>query len=222
MGKELKAVLFDLDGVITDSARYHYLAWKELADRLNIPFDEAYNEKLKGISRMASLELVLTNGNMNDYFTEKGKAAFADRKNDYYKELIRQMTPEDILPGIAELLKELKDAGILIILASASQNAPFILERLGLDEYFDYIVDPASVAHSKPAPDVFLAGRDRFGLSSEECIGVEDAKAGVEAIHRAGMKAIGVGMPDQMTEADFITTTEELTLTVIREQFQLL
>lgn len=220
MDKELKAVIFDLDGVITDSARYHYLAWKELADKLDIPFDEAYNEKLKGVSRMASLELVLANGNMNDYFTEKGKLAFAERKNEYYKGLITRITPKDILPGIHSLLKQLREAGILIILASASKNAPVILERLGLEEYFDHVVDPASVEHPKPAPDIFLAGRDQFGLSSEECIGVEDAKAGIEAIHRAGMKAIGVGTPDQMEEADFVTTTEKLTLEVIREQFE--
>ena len=217
MEHKLKAVIFDLDGVITDSAKYHYLAWKELADELNIPFDETYNEKLKGVSRMESLELVLKNGNRNHCFTDKEKEELAGRKNDVYKELIRQITPADILPGIEEMLKELKAAGIRIILASASQNAPFILNRLGLEHYFDYVVDAAMIANAKPAPDVFLAGRDQFGLLSDECIGVEDAKAGIEAIHHAGMKAVGVGTPDQMEEADLLTTTDKLTFAMLLE-----
>lgn len=218
---KLKAVIFDLDGVITDSAHYHYLAWKELADELRIPFDEEYNEKLKGVSRMESLELILMNGDACDKYTQEEKVAMAEKKNDNYKELIKQITPNDILPGILPFLKVLKAEGIRIALASVSKNAPFIINQLQLNEYFDYIADAASVPNAKPFPDIFLAGRDEFKLESCECIGVEDAKTGIEAIHRAGMKAIGVGTPDQMTEADILTTTDQLDLDEIRRIFDM-
>ena len=161
---KLKAVIFDLDGVITDSARYHYLTWKKLADELDIPFDEVYNEKLKGVSRMESLELILENGNACGNYTESEKAAMAEKKNDYYKELIKQITPADILPGIREFLEELKAEGIRIALASVSKNAPFILNQLGLEQYFDYVADAAKIPNAKPFPDIFLAGMEAFGL----------------------------------------------------------
>lgn len=218
---KLKAVIFDLDGVVTDSARYHYLAWKELADELGIAFDEEYNEKLKGVSRMESLELILMNGQACDKYTLEEKEAMATKKNDNYKELIKQITPADILPGVLPFLKELKAAGIRIALASVSKNAPFILHQLELEEYFDYVADAAAVPNAKPFPDIFLAGRDEFGFESCECVGVEDAKTGVEAIHRAGMKAVGVGTPEQMDEADLLITTAELSLGRILEAFDM-
>ena len=218
---KLKAVIFDLDGVITDSARYHYLAWKELADELGIPFDEAYNEKLKGVSRMESLELILKNGNACERYTDEEKEAMAEKKNDNYKELIKQITPNDILPGIMEFLTELKENGIRIALASVSKNAPFIIGQLELEAYFDYIADAAAVPNAKPFPDIFLAGMNEFGLSPKECIGVEDARTGIEAIHRAGMKAVGVGTPEEMEEADLKITTKELGLARILEAFRM-
>jgi len=150
----LKAVLFDLDGVITDSARYHYLAWKELADGLNIPFDEDYNEKLKGVSRMDSLELILKNGNMQDAFTTEEKEKMAEKKNDNYKELIKQITPADILPGIRELLISLKDKNIKTCVCSVSKNAFFIVNRLDLNGYFDHIIDAAKIRNAKPDSDI--------------------------------------------------------------------
>lgn len=217
----LKAVIFDLDGVITDSAKYHYLAWKELADELEIPFDEEYNEKLKGVSRMESLELILENGQACDKYTPEEKEALAFKKNENYKELIKQITPQDILPGILPFLKELKEADIRIALASVSKNAPFIVNQLQIDDYFDYIADAASVPNAKPFPDIFLAARDEFGFDSSECVGVEDARTGIEAIHRAGMKAVGVGTPDQMTEADLLITTDQLSLSGVLEAFQM-
>ncbi len=218
---KLKAVIFDLDGVITDSARYHYLAWKELADELGIPFDEAYNEKLKGVSRMESLELILKNGNACERYTDEEKEAMAEKKNDNYKELIKQITPNDILPGIMEFLTELKENGIRIALASVSKNAPFIIGQLELEAYFDYIADAAAVPNAKPFPDIFLAGMNEFGLSPKECIGVEDASTGIEAIHRAGMNVAGVGTPEEMEEADLKITTKELGLERIREAFRM-
>ena len=218
---KLKAVIFDLDGVITDSAKYHYLAWKELADELEIDFDEEYNEKLKGVSRMESLELILANGNACDRYTQEEKEALAAKKNDNYKELIKQITPTDTLEGIKEFLDELKENGIKIALASVSKNAPFILNQLCLTEYFDYIADPEKVVNAKPFPDLFLAGMEAFSLKPEECVGIEDAQAGIEAIHRAGMKAVGVGTPEQMVEADLIIPTKELSLNKIKSAFDM-
>lgn len=215
----LKAVIFDLDGVITDSAKYHYLAWKELADELGIPFDEEYNEKLKGVSRMESLELILENGNAGGRYTDEEKSAMADKKNENYKELIKAITPADLLPGIGSFLEELKESGIRIALASVSKNAPFIIGQLQLDDYFDYIADAEAVPHAKPFPDIFLAGMDAFGLKPEECVGIEDARTGIEAIHRAGMKAVGVGTPSEMEEADLVLPTEALSIETIRNSF---
>lgn len=208
----LKAVLFDLDGVITDSAEYHYLAWKQLADELGIDFDKEYNEKLKGVSRMASLELILENGDRQNDFSEAEKVEMATRKNDYYKELIKQITPADILPGIKEFLIELKDNNVKAVICSASKNAKTIIDALKLNGYFDHIVDAGSINNAKPANDVFTVGAYMVGAVPGEVIGIEDAKAGVEAIQKAGFKAIGVGTPDQMAEADLIlSSTEELT-----------
>lgn len=218
---KLKAVIFDLDGVITDSARYHYLAWKELADELGIPFDEDYNEKLKGVSRMESLELILKRGNRSDRYGLQEKEKLAEKKNDIYKELIRQITPADILPGIAEFLDELRARHIRIALASVSKNAPFILGQLELDTMFDYVADAAAVPNAKPFPDIFLAGMHAFGYHCEECVGVEDARTGIEAIHRAGMKAVGVGTPGEMEDADLIVSTKELHLALLLEKFRM-
>lgn len=209
---KLKAVIFDLDGVITDSAKYHYLAWKELADELDIPFDEEYNEKLKGVSRMESLQLILDNSPVKRSDSQDEKNDMAEKKNDNYKELIKQITPDDILPGIFPFLKELKSEGIKIGLASVSKNAPFILKQLQLEEYFDYVADAEQVPNAKPFPDIFLVNMEHFGLTQEECIGVEDARTGIESIHRAGMKAVGVGTVSEMEEADLILKTEELSL----------
>lgn len=218
---KLKAVIFDLDGVITDSARYHYLAWKELADEMGIPFDGEYNEKLKGVSRMESLELILKRGGACGSYTMQEKEKLAEKKNDIYKELIKQITPADILPGIAEFLDELKVHHIKTALASVSKNAPFILGQLGLDSVFDYVADAASVPNAKPFPDIFLAGMHEFGYNAKECIGVEDAKTGIEAIHRAGMKAVGVGTPGEMAEAELVVSTNELKLELILDKFQM-
>ena len=200
----LKAVLFDLDGVITDSARYHYMAWKMLADKLHIPFDEAYNEKLKGVSRMDSLNLILRNGDKEDSYTQQEKDALAEEKNNNYKELIKQITPNDILPGIKELLIELKDHNVKTCVCSVSKNAFFIIDKLGLNGYFDHIIDAAKIKNAKPDSDIFAVGAYVLSAEPDECIGIEDAKAGIEAIKKAGLKAVGVGTPEQMKEADLV------------------
>ena len=218
----LKAVVFDLDGVLTDSAKYHYQAWKMLADKLGIPFDEEYNEKLKGVSRMESLELILHNGNAQDKYTQEEKVAMATEKNEFYKQLIHQITPEDVLPGIHDFLEQLKAAGIKTAVASVSHNAPFILERLELDKYFDYICDAAQVPRAKPFPDIFLSAAQNLGVEPANCIGVEDAQAGIQAINAAGMMSVGVGTESQMQEAKLILpSTAKLELGMLKEYFQL-
>ena len=214
----LRAVLFDLDGVITDSARYHYLAWKKLADELQIPFDEKYNEKLKGVSRMESLELILKNGNKENTFTEEEKKVLAEKKNQYYKEMIRKITPADILPGIRDLLISLKDKNIKTCVCSVSRNAFSLIDRLELRGYFDHIIDAARIKNAKPDSDIFAAGAYVLGAAPEECVGIEDARAGIEAIHKAGIKAVGIGTPEQMKDADLILSgTDELTREKLEE-----
>ena len=219
--RKLKAIIFDLDGVITDSAKYHYLAWKELADELNIPVDEEYNEKLKGVSRIESLNLILKNGNAENDYTPEEKEKLADKKNAHYKELIKEITSADMLPGIENFLKEIKANDIRTALASVSKNAFFIIKQLQAEKYFDYIADAAAVPNAKPFPDIFLVGAEHLGVRPEECIGVEDARTGIEAIHRAGMLAVGVGTPAEMEDADLVLTTSELRLELILDKLNL-
>lgn len=194
------AVIFDLDGVLTDTARFHYLAWKQMASGLGIAIDEAFNETLKGIDRMSSLERILQHGNMQ--LPEDAKQRLAFEKNEHYKELTASMTRQDLLPGALDRLDELKSLGVKISLASASKNAPAILEALGISGYFDSIANPALVAQGKPAPDIFLLAAAPLHVRPDECLGVEDAEAGVAAIKSAGMQALGVGDPKVLAAAD--------------------
>lgn len=198
--RTLEAVIFDLDGVIVDTAEQHYQAWKMLADELGIDFDREINERLKGVSRMASLDIILERSEKQ--YSAEEKEAMAARKNGYYVELIERITPEDLLPGIQELLKGLKERGIKVALASASKNAPKVIERLRVGEYFDVIVDVATLAKGKPDPEIFLRAAELLDVPRDNCIGVEDAEAGIRAIKAAGMFAVGVGSPEQMHAAD--------------------
>lgn len=195
-----KAVIFDLDGVITDTAHYHYLAWKRLAEQVGVPFDEVFNERLKGVDRMGSLNLILAQGNLS--YTEEEKVALATQKNTHYQELISTMSPEDLLPGAVEALDRVREAGLKIGLASVSRNALTVLTSLGITDKFDYIVDASTIARGKPDPEIFLTAAERLGVKPEECLGVEDAVAGVQSIKSAGMYAVGVGDPAVLTEAD--------------------
>lgn len=209
----MKAFIFDLDGVITDSAEYHYLAWKALGEELAIPFDREFNETLKGVSRTESLERILRLGGRQDDFSTEEKERLATKKNEHYVSLIENITETDVLPGIEVFLTELRRAGYKIGMASASKNAYMVTKQLGLLDAFDHIVDAATVAQSKPHPEVFLKAAVALGVEPEECVGVEDAVAGVEAIHAAGMYAIGIGDPAVLTEADIVfTDTTGLTL----------
>jgi len=215
----LKAVLLDLDGVITDTAAYHYLAWKELASEIGIEIDPEFNEQLKGVSRMESLNRILRHGGKMHAFTPEEKLELAARKNARYVQLLEGVTPADIYPGVERLLVELREAGVYAVLASASKNAPQILSSLRLTEYFDYIVDPDEIAYGKPAPDMFLRGAEAVGAPAAVCIGIEDAEAGVEAIKAAGMIAVGIGADALLGAAGadvVLPTTEALSLTFLR------
>ncbi|MBC9826006.1 MULTISPECIES: beta-phosphoglucomutase [Carnobacterium] len=209
----IKGFIFDLDGVLTDTAEYHYLAWKKLADRLGIQLDRKMNEQLKGISRMDSLDRILAIGNQMDRYTLEEKEKLADEKNEDYKELILEVTPNDLLPGIANLLADLRAKDIRLALASASKNGPVIMERLGIADMFDTVVDPATLAKGKPDPEIFIKGAQQLKLKPIECVGVEDAQAGIESINAAGIFSVGVGTKEMMKEADYaVTSTQELKL----------
>lgn len=215
-----KGVLFDLDGVITDTAEYHYLAWKKLADELGITIDREFNEKLKGVSREDSLRLILEHGKRESDFSETEFQQLVKSKNDNYVEMIQAVSPKDVYPGILELLKELKNAGIKISLASASKNGPFLLKQMALTDYFDGIADPAKVAAGKPAPDIFILAAQVVGLDPDECIGIEDAQAGIAAIKACGALPVGVGQAEQLgDDIALVESTSELTLAFLEKQW---
>lgn len=194
-----KAVLFDLDGVITDTAEYHFRAWKALAEEIGIEgVDREFNEQLKGVSREDSLKKILALGGQENKYSAAEFAEFAQRKNDNYVQMIQDVSPEDVYPGILQLLKDLRANGVNIALASASKNGTFLLERMALTSYFDAIADPAKVAASKPAPDIFIAAAEAVGTTGQDSIGLEDSQAGIQAIKGSGALPIGVGRPEDL------------------------
>ena len=196
------ACIFDLDGVIVDTAKYHFLAWKRLADQLGINFTERDNERLKGISRMESLEIILGIGKIKA--NPDLKAKYADLKNNLYLDYISKMTQEEILPGSLEFIHELRNSGIRVAIGSASKNTPLILERTGIKVLFDAISDGNLVKKAKPDPEVFIKAADLMGIEPGKCVVFEDAIAGVQAAINAGMFCIGIGLPDVLTNAHFV------------------
>lgn len=186
-----QALIFDLDGVLTDTASTHYRAWKRLADEIGVPFDRQDNERLKGVDRMASLEIILERASRT--YTSEEKQALAERKNAYYVAEINKFGPTDLFEGVERLLDAAKARGLKLGLASASRNAFLLLDRLGIAGRFDYIADAARIARAKPDPGIFLAVAEALGVAPAACIGVEDAAAGIAAIRAAGMTAIGIG-----------------------------
>lgn len=213
MKKPLKAIIFDLDGVITDTAEYHFLAWGALAEELNIPFSKEFNEQLKGISRMESLEKILVHGRRATDFTEEEKHSLANKKNEHYRKLIDSITPNDILPGMNKFILEAQNTCIKLAIASASKNAVSVITSLGLKDQFDVIVDAKTIKNGKPHPEVFLTAANLLQVEPKHCIGIEDAAAGVEAIKRAGMIAIGIGAAKILSKADKVyNSTKEITL----------
>ena len=196
------ACIFDLDGVLVDTAKYHFKAWKRLTDKLGIDFTENDNERLKGVSRMASLEIILEIGNIK--LGERKKLEYATLKNNWYIEYISKMTPSEILPGCVQFITELKNAKIRIAIGSASKNTPMILERVGIQGMFDAVADGNNISKAKPDPEVFLKAADMVGIKPEECVVFEDAVAGVQAALNAGMMCIGIGSPEVLTKAHFV------------------
>jgi beta-phosphoglucomutase len=204
----LACVIFDLDGVITDTAEHHFRAWQQLAAELDLPFDRELNERLKGVSRMDSLQIILDNADRDASLPERVR--LAERKNAYYRELIASITPHDVLPGIRALLDELRAHGVRTGVASASQSVFDVIRSLGIESLVDRIIDPASVLKGKPDPEIFLTAAEQLGARPEDCIGIEDARVGIEAIKAAGMVAVGVG-PD-LPGADWrVRSTADIT-----------
>jgi beta-phosphoglucomutase len=215
--KKIQACIFDLDGVIVDTAVYHYKAWKRLANDIGFDFTEHQNEQLKGVSRTASLNLILGWGNVTDK-TEADKLELATRKNEWYTEMINKMTPAEILPGAREFVQSCRDAGIKTAIGSASKNTPTILAKLELLSLFDAVIDGNSVTNPKPDPEVFLKGAEALHVAPSACVVFEDAIAGVEAAINGGMKAVGIGLPELLKEANIVVSgLDKMTLKMLEE-----
>lgn len=197
----LKAVIFDLDGVIVSTDEFHYQGWKRMADEEGIYFDREINENLRGVSRMESLRIVLNRASKE--YSDEEKVILADRKNAYYIELLEKLTPNDILPGALNLLRELIARNIKIAIASSSKNSPCILERIGLSCFFDAVADGNDIKNSKPDPEVFLLAARKLNIDPCDCVGVEDAVAGIDAILAANMKAVAVGYASAYPKAHY-------------------
>lgn len=196
----IRGLIFDLDGVIVDTAKYHYLAWKELADSLGIRFTKQDNERLKGVSRIRSFEIILEINGIT--MPEEQKQACCTQKNDLYLNYIHKLREDEILPGVKQFLLDARTAGYKIALGSASKNTMLILEKLKITNLFDAVIDGTKVTRAKPDPEVFLKGAEALGIPAGECIVFEDAQAGVEAAHNAGMIAVGIGSRDRLPDAD--------------------
>lgn len=209
----MKGFVFDLDGVLADTAKYHYIAWKQLAAEIGITIDEVFNEQLKGISRQESLERILDYGGKRGEFSEEALTELAEKKNQHYVELLEELTPEDALPGVREFLAEAREHNIPCTVASASKNAPFILDKLDLSDYFAGIVDPASLTKGKPDPEIFVKAAELMKLQPSEVVGFEDAQAGIDGIKGCGMYAVGIGESEQLAGADrLINALSEITI----------
>jgi beta-phosphoglucomutase len=204
--KKPKAIIFDLDGVLTDTSEYHYQAWKHLADDEGIPFTKEENDAhLRGVGRRESLLYLLKGRKVS----EEQMQEMMDRKNRYYNELIKTMTPKEVVPGGVQLLKEIRQAGIKTAIASSSKNCMTVLEHLELVSYFDGIADGYSVVNGKPAPDIFVFAAGLVQTPTPDCLGVEDADAGIEAIKAAGMQALAIGPKERFHKADKVLPTME-------------
>ena len=191
MNREIKAVIFDLDGVLCFTDKYHYQAWKALADELGIYFDEKINNRLRGVSRMASLEIILEKSDKQ--YTQEEKIEFTEKKNTLYRKLLHNMTPGDVTEEVRQTLTELKSRGYLLAVGSSSKNARFILGQLGLGEYFDAISDGNNISKSKPDPEVFVKAAEYVDEQADKCLVVEDAKAGLQAAIAGGMDCAAIG-----------------------------
>ncbi|WP_300728627.1 beta-phosphoglucomutase [uncultured Rikenella sp.] len=204
----IRGAIFDLDGVIVDTAKYHYLAWRRLAEELGFDFTEADNERLKGVSRMRSLDILLEVGGFGpDAFSEARKEEMAARKNGWYVEYISRMTPREILPGVLSFLEQVRADGVRTALGSASKNTGIILDRLKIGALFDAVVDGTMVQRTKPDPEVFLTCALMLGgIPAAECVVFEDAEAGIEAARAGEMHCVGIGSPEILRGADRVVS----------------
>lgn len=215
---ELKACIFDLDGVIVDTATYHYKAWKRLANELGFDLTEEQNEQLKGVSRMKSLDILLDIGNME--LSEKEKADQAEKKNQWYRSYIKEMKPDDIFPGTLPLMEQLKTAGIKIAIGSASKNARTIIDQIRIEPYLDSIVDGNKITKAKPDPEIFRLAAQELQEDPKDCVVFEDAQSGVQAANNAGMVSIGIGVPDVLNEANHVIAgLHEINLNKLKKLF---
>lgn len=214
--KVIKACIFDLDGVIVDTAHYHYLAWKRLANELGHVLTPLENEKLKGVSRMQSLEIILQMAGIS--LNQPHKELLASKKNIWFNDYVERMTPGEIFPGVKDLIDGLKISGIRVGVASSSKNAKIVLRQLRIQNEFDAVVDGTMIARTKPDPEIFLLTASRMGMSPAECVVIEDAEAGVKAALAAGMKCIGIGSRTLLGKAHKVFgKTSEITVPVILE-----
>lgn len=203
--KKIKGIIFDLDGVIVFTDKFHYLAWKDMADSINTYFDETINNRLRGVSRMASLEIILEKYKGKPLSQEE-KEALAEKKNTLYREYLKTMTPKDVTQEVRDTLTELRRRGYKLSIGSSSKNAKFILERVDLTSYFDAISDGTNITKSKPDPEVFLKGAEFLGLRPEECAVVEDAYAGIDAAKDGGMLGVAIGDATNYRRSDYCLT----------------
>ena len=209
-----KAFIFDLDGVLCFTDKYHYEAWKTIAGRLSLPFDEKVNDRLRGVSRMESLEIILSLGGKT--YTEDEKVKFAEEKNEAYRKLLENMTPSDVADEVRNTLKELHKCGYKLAIGSSSKNTPLILDRCDLKKYFDAVSDGNNITRSKPDPEVFLKAAEYLGLNSGDCYIVEDAEAGIDAGKAGGFVTIGIGCAAVYEKTDIaIKTFKDILRTAI-------
>jgi beta-phosphoglucomutase len=212
----IKGCIFDLDGVIVDTAHYHFLAWKRLADELGYMLTEKENEKLKGVSRMQSLEIILALAGIS--LNEEHKQMLANKKNFWFTEYVERMTPEEIFPGVKQLIYDLRSHGIKIGLASSSMNAKTVIRLLHIQHEFEVTVDGSMIRHTKPHPEIFLVTADKLGLEPSSCVVLEDAEAGVEAALAAGMKCIGIGSAAFLQKAHkVLPRTSDVKFSTVKE-----
>lgn len=207
-------IIFDLDGVIVDTALFHFMAWKRLAHEIDLYFDKEMNEKLKGVSRINSFKIILEMNNKLDEFSLEEIEYYINLKNTYYLQLVDTITEKNILPGVMKLLEDCKKNNILLAVASASKNALKVIEKLSIINYFDYIVDVNEIRESKPSPEIFLNCCDKFNIMPKDCIGIEDSYVGIESIKKSGMFSVGINVTysqDSYYGADYqLVSTKEL------------
>lgn len=211
----MKAFIFDLDGVLVSTDKYHYQAWKKMADDEGIYFDEKINDRLRGVSRMASLGIVLERAGRQ--YTEEEKVALANKKNDLYRDLLKNLTPADRLAGVTETLEKLRAEGFLLAVGSSSKNTPTILDKIGYGGYFDAVSDGNNITKSKPDPEVFVKAAEMLKLPAEECFVVEDAKAGIDAAKAGGFVSVGIGDAAHYDKTDYkiLTMSDILKLPIL-------